>query len=162
MKTTFNSWYDQKMVGTPELAAETERVETLLEQVKTIAVVGISKNVQKDSYFVARYLKNAGYRVIPVNPTTTELLDQVCYPDLASIPEKVDAVDIFRRPEDIPATVTEALALKPLVIWCQLGTGDHPELKAEVEPQGIAFIQNRCMKVDHQFLIRPKSDTKTA
>ena len=150
------------MVATPELAAETERVETLLEQVKTIAVVGISKNVQKDSYFVARYLKNAGYRVIPVNPTTTELLDQICYPDLASIPEKVDAVDIFRRPEDIPATVTEALALKPLVIWCQLGTGDHPELKAEVESQGIAFIQNRCMKVDHQFLIRPKSDTKKA
>lgn len=162
MKTTFNSWYDQKMYATPELAAETERVEILLEQVKTIAVVGISKNVQKDSYFVARYLKNAGYRVIPVNPTTTELLDQVCYPDLASIPENVDAVDIFRRPEDIPATVREALALKPLVIWCQLGTGDHPELKAEVEAQGIAFIQERCMKVDHQFLIRPKSDTKKA
>lgn len=150
------------MYATPELAAETERVEILLEQVKTIAVVGISKNVQKDSYFVARYLKNAGYRVIPVNPTTTELLDQVCYPDLASIPENVDAVDIFRRPEDIPATVREALALKPLVIWCQLGTGDHPELKAEVEAQGIAFIQERCMKVDHQFLIRPKSDTKKA
>lgn len=150
------------MYATPELAAETERVEGILEQVKTIAVVGISKNVQKDSYFVARYLKNAGYRVIPVNPTTTELLDQVCYPDLASIPEKVDAVDIFRRPEDIPATVREALALNPLVIWCQLGTGDHPDLKTEVESQGIAFIQNRCMKVDHQFLIRPKSDTKTA
>jgi predicted CoA-binding protein len=162
MKSTFNSWYDQKMYATPELAAETERVEGILERVKTIAVVGISKNPQKDSYFVARYLKNAGYGVIPVNPTATELLDQPCYPDLASIPEKVDAVDIFRRPEDIPATVREAIALRPIVIWCQLGTGDHPELKAEVEAHGIAFIQERCMKVDHQFLIRPKSDASNA
>ncbi|MEN9840165.1 MAG: hypothetical protein RL177_1644, partial [Bacteroidota bacterium] len=89
----------------------------------------------------------------------TELLDQVCYPDLASIPDHVDAVDIFRRPEDIPATVREALKLQPKVIWCQLGTGDHPDLKAEVESHGIAFIQERCMKVDHQFLIRPNSDT---
>lgn len=162
MKSTFNSWYDQKMYATPELAAETERVEGILERVKTVAVVGISKNPQKDSFFVARYLKNAGYRVIPVNPTATELLDQPCYPDLASIPEPVDAVDIFRRPEDIPATVREALALRPIVIWCQLGTGNHPELKAEVEAHGIAFIQERCMKVDHQFLIRPKSDASNA
>lgn len=161
MKSTFNNWYDQKMYATPELAEETGRVEALLGQIKTIAVVGVSKQVQKDSHFVARYLKNAGYRVIPVNPTATELLDQTCYPDLASIPEPVDAVDIFRRPEDIPSTVREALALRPRVIWCQLGTGDHPDLKAEVQSHGIAFIQERCMKVDHQFLIRPHSDTRS-
>lgn len=159
MKNTFNSWYDQKMYATPELADETDRVEGLLKQIRSIAVVGISKNVQKDSHFVARYLKNAGYTVYPVNPTATELLEVTCYPDLASIPDTVDAVDIFRRPEDIPATVREALKLNPKVIWCQLGTGDHPDLKAEVEAQGIAFIQERCMKVDHQFLIRPNSDT---
>ena len=131
----------------------------ILHDHRRIAVVGISKNVQKDSHFVARYLKNAGYTVYPVNPTATELLEVTCYPDLASIPDTVDAVDIFRRPEDIPATVREALTLNPKVIWCQLGTGDHPDLKAEVESHGIAFIQERCMKVDHQFLIRPNSDT---
>ncbi len=163
MKNTFNSWYDQKMYATPELADETDRVEGFLGGLKTIAIVGISKNEQKDSHFVGRYLKNAGYRIFPVNPTATEILDQPCYPDLASIPEPVDAVDIFRRPEDIPATVREAMALdpRPKVIWCQLGTGDHPELKAELEAAGVIFIQNRCMKVDHQFLIRPKTESES-
>lgn len=156
MKTTFNSWYDTKMYATPELAAETERVGQILDSIKVIAIVGISKNSQKDSHFVGRYLKKAGYTIIPVNPGATEILDEVCYPDLKSIPFKVDAVDIFRKPDDIPATIDEALKIGAKVIWLQLGTGTHDELKRKVIEQGAELIQNRCMKVDHQFLIRPK------
>jgi predicted CoA-binding protein len=160
MKTTFNSWYDTKMYATPELEAETNRVEKILEEVKVIAIVGISKNTQKDSNFVGRYLKNAGYKVVPVNPTAPQILDEVSYPDLKSIPFPVDVVDIFRNPDDVPAAVHEALEIGTKVIWLQLGTGLHEELKAEVTEQGSELIQNRCIKVDHQFLIRPKLDKK--
>jgi uncharacterized protein len=156
MKTTFNSWYDTKMYATPELAAETERVGQILDEIKVIAIVGISKNPQKDSHFVGRYLKKAGYQIVPVNPGAPEILGEICYPDLKSIPFKVDAVDIFRKPEDVPATVLEALEIGAKVVWLQLGTGTHDELRGKVIEQGSELIQNRCMKVDHQFLIRPK------
>lgn len=162
MKTTFNSWYDTKMYATPELAAETARVEQLLEQIRVIAIVGISKNPQKDSHFVGRYLQKAGYTVIPVNPGATEILGETCYADLASIPIPVDAVDIFRKPEDVPATVHEALAIGAKLVWLQLGTGMHEELIHTVKEQGAELIQNRCMKVDHQFLIRPKTETSNS
>lgn len=158
MKTTFNSWYDTKMYATPELEAETLRVEALLPDVNVIAIVGISKNPQKDSHFVGRYLKNAGYKVVPVNPTAEEILDERCYPDLQSIPFPVDVVDIFRNPDDVPAAVDEALKIGAKVIWLQLGTGTHEELRTKVTEHGAELIQNRCIKVDHQFLIRPKKD----
>jgi uncharacterized protein len=156
MKTTFNSWYDQKMYATPELAAETARVEVLLKEIRTVAVVGISKNPQKDSHFVGRYLQKAGYKVVPVNPGSDSILGETCYPDLKSIPFPVDVVDIFRRPEDVPATVHQALEIGARVVWLQLGTGTHDELIQNVNEQGAELIQNRCIKVDHQFLIRDK------
>jgi predicted CoA-binding protein len=159
MKTTFNSWYDTKMYATPELAAETARVEQLLEQIRVIAIVGISKNPQKDSHFVGRYLQKAGYTIVPVNPGATEILGETCYPDLASIPFPVDAVDIFRKPEDVPATIHEALAIGARLVWLQLGTGSHEEHIPTVKEHGAELIQNRCMKVDHQFLIRPKTES---
>jgi uncharacterized protein len=158
MKTTFNSWYDQKMYATPELAEQTARVETLLKEVRTVAVVGISKNPQKDSHFVGRYLQKAGYKVVPVNPGSASILGETCYPDLKSIPFPVDVVDIFRRPEDVPATVQQALEIGARVVWLQLGTGTHDELEQNVNEQGAELIQNRCIKVDHQFLIRDKQN----
>ena len=158
MKTTFNSWYDTKMYATPNLEAETNLIEEILPNVKVIAIVGISKNPQKDSHYVGRYLKNAGYQIVPVNPTATEILDETCYPDLKSIPFPVDVVDIFRNPDDVPAAVDEALEIGARIIWLQLGTGTHEELKAKVTERGAELIQNRCIKVDHQFLIRPKLD----
>jgi uncharacterized protein len=154
MESTFRTWYESKMLATPELTQETESIDALLRKVKTIAVVGISKNPTRDSHFVGRYLMNAGYSIVPVNPTASDILDLTTYPDLASVPVPIDIVDIFRRPEDIPAAVEEALKLRPKAIWLQLGTGTHPELKERVEKEGIQFVQNRCIKVDHQFLIR--------
>lgn len=154
MESTFRTWYETKMLATPELIQETKSIETLLREVKTIAIVGISKNPTRDSHFVGRYLMNAGYTIIPVNPTASDILDLPTYPNLASVPVPIDIVDIFRRPEDIPAAVEDALLLRPKAIWLQLGTGTHPELKERVEKEGIQFVQNRCIKVDHQFLIR--------
>ena len=161
MKVTFDNWYNRKMTATEELASETREVETLLGQVTTVAIVGISRNPHRDSSYVGRYLQSAGYQIVPVNPGADEILGEKSYPSLDSIPFAVDVVDIFRRPEDIPSVVDEALPLKPKAIWLQLGTGNHPEERKKVESHGIRFIQKRCIKVDHQFLIRPKKETNT-
>jgi len=156
MQVTFDNWYNRKMTATPELASETAEVEKLLDEVKTIAIVGISRNPHRDSSYVGKYLKSAGYKIVPVNPGADEILGEKSYPSLDSIPFPVDVVDIFRRPQDIPAAVDEALKLEPEAIWLQLGTGDHPEVREKVLNQDIRFFQKRCIKVDHQFLIRPK------
>lgn len=157
MRTTFNNWYDKKMRATEELSAETDLAERLLENIKTIAVVGLSRSFHKDSQFVARYLQNAGYTIIPVNPGADEILGEKAYPDLLSIPFEIDAVDIFLPPEILPKAVDQALSIEPKAIWLQLGTGKNPEEKKKAEKAGIPLFENRCIKVDHQFLIRPKN-----
>jgi len=158
MRPTFGNWYNRKMRANPEISRKTDEAEELLEDISTIAIVGISRNPQKDSNFVGRYLKNAGYKVVPVNPGAEEILGEKAYPSLDAIPHEVDVVDVFRRPADIPAVVDEALKIKPKAIWLQLGTGTHSDEQQKVEAEGIRFFQNRCMKVDHQFLIRPKQE----
>lgn len=155
MKSTFDNWYAEKMRANPEISAETDRAQELLGQIETIAIVGISRNRHKDSHFVGRYLKKVGYEIIPVNPAADEILGEKAYPDLESIPGRVDVVDIFLPPKVIPEAVEQALEMNPKAIWLQLGTGTHDELKEEVEQAGVRFFQKRCMKVDHQFLIRP-------
>lgn len=142
------------MRSTSELAAETDSVEKVLDEIKTIAIVGISRNRHKDSNFVGRYLQNAGYKIIPVNPGADEILGEKAYADLSSIPEKIDVVDIFIKPEDVPLIVDQALKINPVAIWLQLGTGEHPEEMKKAEQAGVMMLQNRCIKVDHQFLIR--------
>lgn len=154
MKPTFDSWYWNKMNSSKELTEETERVRELLGEIRTIAVVGVSKSRHRDSHYVASYLQRAGYRIIPVNPTAEEILGERAYPNLTSVQEPIDVVDIFRKPDDVHLSVDEAIPLKPRAVWLQLGTGSHPELADQVKGAGIMFIQNRCMKVDHQFLIR--------
>ncbi len=161
MKSTFNGWYEKKMRKTPELSEETDRVESFLPTISTIAIVGISRNRHRDSQYVGRYLQNAGYKIIPVNPAADEILGEQAYPDLASIPFPVDVVNIFRSPDDISQAVDEALAVKPKVIWLQLGTGKHPDQKTKVHEKGVEFVQNRCIKVDHQFLIRPNTENQS-
>ncbi len=156
MRNTFSGWYEKKMRATPELSEETDKIETQLDNIKTIAIVGISRNKHKDSYFVGRYLQNAGYNIIPVNPGADEILGNMAYPDLKSIPVDIDAVDVFIKPEHISKVVDQALEIDPKIIWLQLGTGNHPEEVEKANKKGVMLIQNRCMKVDHQFLIRDR------
>lgn len=158
MKSTFNGWYEKKMRKTPALSKETDYVQDLLRQISTVAVVGLSRNRHKDSYYVARYLQNAGYRIIPVNPEADTILGNKAYADLLSIPHGVDVVDVFLPQKIVPKVVDQALEISPKAIWLQLGVGTHPESKKRAETEEIHFIQNRCMKVDHQFLVRPYMD----
>ncbi len=142
------------MRSDPELSDETDQIQQLLTNIETVAIVGISRNRHKDSQYVGRYLKNAGYNIIPVNPNADEILGEPAYPDLQSIPEKVDAVNVFLPPEWIPDVVDQSIPLQPNIIWLQLGTGNHPDQVKRAKKENIIMIQNRCMKVDHQFLIR--------
>ena len=96
-------------------------LKLIFEQTKTIAVVGLSKNPARPSHSVPQYLKDRGYRIIPVNPMAEELVGQKSYPDVRAIPEAIDVVQIFRKPEEVPAIVEDAIAVGAKVIWMQLG-----------------------------------------
>src|SRR4030067_1639389 len=114
---------------------------------KTIAVVGISDNPERPSNFVAKFLEERGYNIIPVNPNLIEWEGKKCYPDLLSIPVKVDVVDIVRRPEAIPPIVDEAIAIKAKVVWMQEGIVNE-EAAAKARDAGIEVVMDRCMKKD--------------
>jgi len=118
-----------------------------------IAVVGISDNPERPSNFVAKFLEEHGYKIIPVNPTLTVWEGKKCYPDLLSIPLKVDVVDIFRRPEAVPPIVDEAIAIKAKVVWMQEGIVNE-EAAAKARAAGIEVVMDRCMKKEY---IRLKS-----
>lgn len=127
----------------------------ILQRTKCIAVVGVSANPIRPSYYVARYLKLKGYRVIPVNPTLVgeTLFGEPVHADLTDLPEGVDMVDIFRRSEFVPALVEEAMAHIPTLktVWMQIGV-EHPEAAAKAEAAGIDVVQNRCPKIEYQRL----------
>jgi predicted CoA-binding protein len=122
-------------------------------QLKNIAVVGLSKNEEKPSHQVSKYLIEHGYNIIPVNPTVTEVLGKRAYPSIADIPERIDVVDVFRKPEDIPAVVDDVLRKKDgiKVFWMQLGIYNE-EAERKAKENGIDVVYNRCMMVEHQRL----------
>lgn len=128
-------------------------LKRVLTEAKTVAVVGVSSNPVRPSYFVARYLRLKGFRVIPVNPGLAgqELFGEAVYPDLKSIPFDVDMVDVFRRSEAVPPLVDEALERWPNLktIWMQIGV-EHTEAAAKAEARGVTVIQNRCPKIEYQ------------
>jgi uncharacterized protein len=132
-----------------------ETLKRILTSVKTIAVVGVSTNPVRPSYYVARYLGLKGYRVIPVNPASAgeRLFGQTVRANLSEIGEPVDMVDIFRRSEHVGPIVDEALAAFPglKVIWMQIGV-ENPEAAAVAEARGVEVIQNRCPKIEYQRL----------
>ncbi|MDO9043552.1 MAG: CoA-binding protein [Desulfocapsaceae bacterium] len=132
------------MFNIPVLA----HVKEVLHTAKTIAVVGFSPKENRPSHMVGCYLMQAGFRVIPVNPGHSEICGVTCYPDLVSIPEPVDVVDIFRRSEDVMPVVAEAIAIGAKVIWMQQGIVNH-EAAALAEKAGLVVIMDRCIKVDH-------------
>jgi len=128
-----------------------KRIAELLDSARTIAVVGLSGKRYRPSYGVAEYLKRAGYRIIPVNPNEAEVLGERSYPDLDSIPEPVDIVDIFRRPEFVPEIVEAAIRKGAKVIWMQEGVS-HEEAAGRAEAAGLAVVMDRCILKDHRRL----------
>ncbi|SLN32682.1 hypothetical protein TRL7639_01416 [Falsiruegeria litorea R37] len=132
-----------------------EHLTTILKRTKVIAVVGVSMNSVRPSYYVARYLGLKGYTVVPVNPghAGKVLFGQTVRAGLSEITEPVDMVDIFRRSEAVPPIVDEALELFPKLktIWMQIGV-EHAEAAAKAQAQGVDVIQNRCPKIEYQRL----------
>jgi uncharacterized protein len=127
------------------------RMNEVLDAAKTIAVVGLSGKRYRPSYGVAEYMKRSGYRIIPVNPHENEVLGERCYPDLDSIPEAVDIVDIFRRSEFVPEIVEAAIRKGVRAIWMQEGVF-HEAAARRAEAAGIAVVMDRCILKDHRRL----------
>lgn len=123
-------------------------IRSMLATTKTIAMVGLSPNTQRPSHFVASYLQYEGYRVIPVNPRATEVLGEKSYPDLESIPVPVDMVDIFRRPEECPEIVRQAIGIGAKSVWFQLGVIHQGAAETAVNA-GLNVVVDRCIKMEH-------------
>ena len=128
-----------------------EQLIHLFQATRTIAIVGLSPDPSKASFGVAQYLRQF-YRIIPVNPNYTVILDEVCYPDLKRVPIRIDMIDLFQRSDRMPSFLDDALSLAPLCFWMQLGI-EHPGVAASLEAQRIQVIQDRCTKIDHQRLM---------
>ncbi len=118
---------------------------------KNVAVIGMSKNPQKAAHFVPRYLKEQGYNVIPVNPTTNEILGSKSYPDVEEIPGSIDIVDVFRPSDEVLPVVQSAIKKKPKVIWLQEGIHNQ-EAEELARKEGINVVFNRCMFAEHRRL----------
>lgn len=120
----------------------------ILKQNHVIAVVGLSANWWRPSYFVAKYLKEHGYRVIPVNPAYQEVLGEKCYPSLGDIPEKIDMVDCFRKADEIPALAEDAIRVGAKCLWMQLGVINQGAAMRAREA-GLDVVMDRCVKIEH-------------
>lgn len=126
-----------------------EDIKSILEESKTVAVVGLSPKEERDSHRVAKYLQSQGYRIIPVNPKAEEILGERSYPDLVSIPEPVDVVDVFRRSEAVPEIVEEAIKVGAKTVWMQEGV-IHEEAAAHAREAGLRVVMDRCIMKEHR------------
>ena len=132
-----------------------QMMRDILLSAKTIASVGLSSNQQKESYWIVSYLKDQGYRVIPVNPTADEILGEKAYPDLESVPEKIDVVQVFRKPEDVMPVVESAIKVGARVVWMQEGIVNE-EAAQRAREAGLQVVMDACMRVTHRRLIGEK------
>jgi predicted CoA-binding protein len=123
----------------------------ILKQSKAIAVVGLSADWWRPSYFAAKYMQEHGYRVIPVNPRYPEILGEKCYASLRDIPERVDIVDCFRKSEDIAPIVDDAIAIGAKVLWMQIGVINHAAAE-KARAAGLEVVMDRCVKIEHARL----------
>ena len=131
-------------------------LRAVLTRARTIAVVGLSDKPDRDSHEVAQYLQRQGYRILPVNPMLSEVLGERAYPSIGAIPSTtpIDIVDIFRRSEQVPPLVDEAIARGVRTIWMQIGV-EHPEAAARARAAGAFVVQNQCIMVAHRALGLP-------
>lgn len=124
-------------------------IQEILEQSKTIAVVGLSANPSRPSYQVAEYLQNQGYRIIPVNPNIDQVLGEDAYPDLLSVPGDLDVVEVFRNPAAVPEIIRQAIQKKAKVVWMQPGAENYDAADA-AEAAGLKAVVGMCMRVQHK------------
>lgn len=122
--------------------------EQILDTYRVVAVVGLSPDAERPSFRVASYLKEQGYRIIPVNPQFSQILGEDCYPELTAIGEPVDVVDIFRRSEETPAIVDQAIAVGARAVWMQEGVVNETAA-AKAREAGLLVVMDRCMRKEH-------------
>jgi uncharacterized protein len=125
------------------------RIQEILNEAKTIAVVGLSGKRFRPSYGVAEYMKKSGYRIIPVNPHETEILGEKCYPDLDAVPDAVDIVNIFRKPAFVAEIVDASIRKGAKAVWMQEGVVDEAAAR-KAEAAGLAVVMDRCILKDHR------------
>lgn len=135
----------------PEGEAAVRSIEAILKETRTVAVVGLSPDPTRDSHHVAQYLKAQGYRIVPVNPNAQEVLGERCYPSLSAVPEAVDLVDIFRRSEDVPPIVDEAIVKGARAVWMQLGIVNEKAAERAMKA-GLDVVMDKCTLIEHQAL----------
>ncbi len=123
----------------------------ILRSARTVACVGVSSNPQKPSYVIFQYLLEAGYQMVPVNPTTPDVMGRQTYPDVTSIPQKIDVVQVFRKPQDVPPVVEQAIKAGAKVVWMQEGIVNQQAAK-QAEEAGLQVVMDRCMMKTHQRL----------
>jgi predicted CoA-binding protein len=127
---------------------DSDKLRRILRGSRTVAVVGLSAQWHRPSYFAAKYLQEHGYRIIPVNPTYDTILGEKSYKTLRDIPEKVDVVDCFRKSEEIPRLAEDAIAIGAKVLWMQLGV-ENAAARRAAEAAGLEVVENHCMKIEH-------------
>ena len=123
-------------------------IQGVLHTAKTIAIVGLSANALRASYFVGYYLKRHGYRVIPVNPRETEILGETCYASLLDVPVPVDVVNVFRAPDALPGIAQDAVAIGAKTLWCQFGVVNEEGARI-AEEGGLTVVMDLCLKIEH-------------
>tara|TARA_B100000945_G_C20048655_1_gene442470 strand:+ start:40 stop:507 length:468 start_codon:yes stop_codon:yes gene_type:complete len=126
-------------------------LKQLLDSTRTVAVVGISKNWNRPSNFVAKYLKEHGYTIIPVNPKYENVLGMKCYPSLSEVPLEIDLVNCFRKPKELNNILVELLDIGVKKLWLQIGV-INSEIKEFAERQGVSVVMDRCIKIEHARL----------
>ena len=135
-----------------DISTQPEAIRSLLQQARTIAVVGISAKPDRPSHEVAHYLQRAGYTIIPVNPAYEEVLGQKCYPSLHEVPGKIDMVDVFRKAAEVMAVVDESIAVGAGSVWLQLGV-IAPDAADKAAAAGLKVVSDRCTKIEHRRLL---------
>jgi predicted CoA-binding protein len=135
------------------ITEDPEAIRRVLLGARTVAVVGCSPKPDRDSHRIARYLIEKGYEVVPVNPGADEILGRKCYPELKSIPSKVDIVDVFRAAEHVPPIAEEAVATGAECLWLQSGIV-HEEAARRASDAGLYVVQDRCIATLHRMLVR--------
>lgn len=135
------------------MSMPSDPIAELLKSAKTIAVVGLSDNPMRPSYGVSQYMQSHGYNIIPVNPQCTEVFGKKSYASLLDVPEKIDIVDVFRRPEAVPEIVDQAIQLKVPAIWLQ-ETVVHEAAAEKARKAGIFVVMDKCILKEHRARLR--------